>query len=285
MAERNLDTSMSPAAEPFTQQWTEQPGDIRGQLVFLGTGTSVGVPVIGCHCETCSSTDPRNQRLRCSIALGLPDGTLLVDTTPDLRTQMLRERIELVHATLFTHDHADHVFGLDDLRIFQHYLGHSMPVFCEKQVEDRIRKSFDYAFTPESRAYAGGVPQIVFNRIDLNPFTILGQRVIPLRLIHGRFEVLGFRIGNIAYCTDTNRIPEESTELLEGLDILILDALRPRPHATHFSLDEAIAVAQRLQPKQTLFTHMSHEIEHVAVSSQLPTGMALAFDRLRVPLS
>lgn len=285
MSKPNFNTSAPPEPEPLIGQRGPQPRDIRGQLVFLGTGTSVGVPVIGCHCETCISTDPRNQRLRCSIALGLPEGTLLVDTTPDLRTQILRERIELVHATLFTHDHADHVFGLDDLRIFQHYLGHAMPVYCEEQVEDRIRKSFDYAFTAESRAYAGGIPQIVFNRIDLNPFTVLGHLVVPLRLVHGRFQVLGFRIGNIAYCTDTNRIPEESLALLEGLDVLILDALRPRPHATHFSLDEAVAVAQHLRPKQTLFTHMSHEIEHAAISAQLPAGMALAFDGMRVPLS
>jgi phosphoribosyl 1,2-cyclic phosphate phosphodiesterase len=218
--------------------------------------------------------------------MGLPEGTLLVDTTPDLRTQLLRERIELVNATLFTHDHADHVFGLDDLRIFQHYLGHSMPVFCEEQVESRIRKSFDYAFTAESQAYAGGVPQMVFNRIDdLKPFVVLGQQIVPFRLVHGRFQVLGFRIGNVAYCTDTNRIPDESRPLLEGLDLLILDALRPRPHATHFSLQEAIEVAQRLKPKRTLFTHMSHEIEHATVSEQLPNDMALAYDGLRVPLT
>jgi phosphoribosyl 1,2-cyclic phosphate phosphodiesterase len=218
--------------------------------------------------------------------MGLPEGTLLVDTTPDLRTQLLRERIELVNATLFTHDHADHVFGLDDLRIFQHYLGHSMPVFCEEQVESRIRKSFDYAFTAESQAYAGGVPQMIFNRIDdLKPFAALGQQIVPFRLVHGRFQVLGFRIGNVAYCTDTNRIPDESRPLLEGLDLLILDALRPRPHATHFSLQEAIEVAQRLKPKRTLFTHMSHEIEHVTVSEQLPNDMALAYDGLRVPLT
>jgi phosphoribosyl 1,2-cyclic phosphate phosphodiesterase len=218
--------------------------------------------------------------------MGLPEGTLLVDTTPDLRTQLLRERIDLVNATLFTHDHADHVFGLDDLRIFQHYLGHSMPVYCEEQVEARIRKSFDYAFTAESQAYAGGVPQMIFNRIDdLKPFAVLGQQIVPLRLVHGRFQVLGFRIGNVAYCTDTNRIPDESWPLLEGLDLLILDALRPRPHATHFSLQEAIEVAQRLKAKRTLFTHMSHEIEHATVSEQLPDDMALAYDGLRIPLT
>ena len=274
-----------PTTEPFTTRHRSTPEDLRGQLIFLGTGTSVGVPVVGCDCATCTSGHPRNQRLRCSLALGLPEGTLLVDTTPDLRTQLLRENIGLVNATLFTHDHADHVFGLDDLRIFPHYLGHSMPVYCEEQVENRIRKSFDYAFTAEAKAYGGGVPQLFFNRIGLEPFETLGQQIIPIRLWHGRFRVLGFRFGNIAYCTDTNRIPEESWPLLAGLDVLILDALRPRPHVTHFSLDEAIAVAEQLKPKRTLFTHMSHEIDHATVSSQLPEGMELAYDGLRLALT
>src|SRR5688572_12072553 len=132
-----------------------------GQLVFLGTGTSVGVPVVGCDCGTCTSSDPRNKRLRCALVLGLPEGTLLVDTPPDLRTQLLRERVGLVHATLFTHDHADHVFGLDDLRLFPYYLGHPMPIYCEEQVEDRIRKSFDYCFAAQAQSYpAGAVPQL-----------------------------------------------------------------------------------------------------------------------------
>jgi phosphoribosyl 1,2-cyclic phosphate phosphodiesterase len=259
--------------------------DVRGQMVFLGTGTSVGVPVIGCGCPTCTSSDPRNQRLRCALVLGLPEGTLLVDTPPDLRTQLLREKIGLVHATLFTHDHADHVFGLDDLRLFPYYLGHPMPVYCEAQVEARIRKSFDYAFAQETQPYAGGVPQIVFRRITTEPFDVLGSRVIPLRLAHGRFEVLGFRFGNVAYCTDTNRIPPASRALLSGLDVLVLDALRAKPHPTHFSLDEAVAEAGAIGAKRTYFTHMSHDLEHEATNRALPEGMELAYDGLRVPLT
>jgi phosphoribosyl 1,2-cyclic phosphate phosphodiesterase len=258
--------------------------DLTGQLVFLGTGTSIGVPVIGCDCPTCTSPDPRNNRLRCALVLGLPGGTLLIDTPPDLRTQLLREKIGIVHATLFTHDHADHVFGLDDLRLFPYYLGHAMPIFCEEQVEDRIRKSFDYAFLEEARHYGGGVPQIAFTRIGLEPFEILGAPVTPIRLEHGKFRVLGFRFGNIAYCTDTNRIPPESWPLLEGLDLLILDALRKKPHPTHFSLDEAVATAERINAKRTLFTHLSHDLEHVATNSALPAGMELAYDGLRLPL-
>jgi phosphoribosyl 1,2-cyclic phosphate phosphodiesterase len=241
--------------------------------------------MIGCTCPTCRSDDPHNKRMRCALVLGLPGGNLLIDTPPDLRSQLLRARIGLVHATLFTHDHADHVFGLDDLRVFPHYLGTPMPIYCETQVEDRIRKSFDYAFSEEAKAYAGGVPQIEFRRIATEPFEVLGQRVVPIRLHHGRFRVLGFRIGNVAYCTDTNEIPPESWPLLEGLDTLILDALRVQPHATHFSLEQAVAVAERLRPRRTLFTHLSHDLEHAATNAGLPAGMSLAYDGLHVPLT
>lgn len=254
-------------------------------MVFLGTGTSIGVPVIGCGCDTCTSIDPRNNRMRCGLLLGLPGGVLLVDTPPDLRTQLLREKIGLVHATVYTHDHADHVFGLDDLRLFPYMLGHSMPIYCEANVEARIRKSFDYAFAPEAAAYGGGVPQIDFHTITTEPFEVLGQRVIPIRLGHGRFRVLGFRFGNVAYCTDTNGIPPESWPLLTGLDVLILDALRFKPHPTHFSLDEAVETARKVGAKRTYFTHMSHDLEHAATNAMLPESMELAYDGLKIPLT
>ncbi len=210
---------------------------------------------------------------------------MLIDTPPDLRTQLLRENVGIVHAVLFTHDHADHVFGLDDLRLFPYYLGHPLPVFCEDFVEERIRKSFDYAFAENNHGYAGGVPQLDMRRITTEPFELLGQRIIPFRLTHGKFRALGFRIGNIAYCTDTNGIPPDSLALLTGLDVLILDALRPRSHATHFSLEQAVEIATRLQPKLTYFTHMAHELEHEATNGSLPPGMELAYDGLRLPLS
>lgn len=260
--------------------------EIRGQLIFLGTGTSVGVPVVGCDCPTCASDNPRNNRTRCGLVLGLPGGNLLIDTPPDLRTQLLREKIGMIHSTLFTHEHADHLFGLDDLRLFCFYLGGNMPIYCEARVEARIRKSFDYAFDPIVKNYPhGGVPQLEFARITTEPFEVLGQRVVPIRLHHGRMEVLGFRFGNIAYCTDTNAIAEESWPRLEGLDVLILDALRHRQHPTHFSLAEAIEVAGRIGAKRTLFTHMSHELEHEATNASLPPGMQLAYDGLRLSLS
>ena len=260
--------------------------DIRGQLVFLGTGTSHGVPMIGCGCATCRHPNPRNRRSRCSVVLGLPEGNLLIDTPPDMRSQLLREQIGVIHAVLYTHEHADHLFGLDDLRIFAHYLGHDVPIYGDAVVQERIRRAFDYAFDPATRAYpAGGVPRLDLQPIDGRPLKLLGARVIPVALRHGRFRVWGYRVGNVAYCTDTNEIPEQSVPLLEGLDVLILDALRRRPHATHFSLEEAIETARRLAPKRTLFTHMCHDLEHEATNAELPPGMELAHDGLKIPLT
>ncbi|HUY34056.1 MAG TPA: MBL fold metallo-hydrolase [Pirellulales bacterium] len=260
--------------------------DIRGQLVFLGTGTSVGVPIPGCDCATCRSAERHNQRTRCGLAVGLPRGNLLVDTPTDLRSQLLREQIGLVHAVLYTHDHADHLFGLDDLRVLSFYLGGKLPLYCEARVEERIRRSFDYAFTKDAESlHEGAVPQLRFARITTAPFELLGVRVVPIRLKHGRSDVLGFRFGNVAYCTDTNGIPDESWPLLEGLDVLILDALRHKSHPTHLSLDEAIAIARRLRPRRTLFTHMSHDLEHAATCAALPATMELAYDGLKIPLT
>lgn len=255
-----------------------------GELIFLGTGTSVGVPAIGCACATCTSANPRNKRTRCSVALGLPEGNLLIDTTPDMRLQLLREGIGVIHSVLYTHEHADHLFGLDDVRLFPFYLGHPLPVYCEEHVERRIRHSFDYAFS-DHPIHAGGVPSVDIRRVTTEEFDILGARCTPLRLLHGRFDVLGFRFGNVAYCTDTSAIPEASMEKLQGLDVLILDALRDRPHPTHLALEESVALAEKLRPKQTYFTHMCHELEHEATSAQLPSGMELAYDGLRVPLT
>jgi phosphoribosyl 1,2-cyclic phosphate phosphodiesterase len=217
--------------------------------------------------------------------LGLPGGNLLIDTPPDLRFQLLREGIGVVHAALFTHEHADHLFGLDDLRLMPFFLGHAVPLYCEEFVESRIYKAFDYAFSDIQQTHVGAVPKLAFRRIGLEPFDVLGARVTPIRLKHGpRFEVLGFRFGNVAYCTDTNEIPPESWPLLEGLDVLILDALRDRPHATHFSLEQAVDVARRLRPRQTLLTHVSHELDFEETNARLPQGINLAYDGQRVLL-
>jgi len=255
-------------------------------MVFLGTGTSVGVPAIGCGCPVCTSDNPRNKRTRCGLALGLPGGNLLVDTPPDLRQQLLRERIGVVHAVLYTHEHADHIFGLDDLRLMQFYLGGPVPLYCEPGVERRIRKSFDYAFQSANRLHTGAIPQLALRQIDLDPFTALGAEVTPVRLLHGpTVPVLGFRFGNVAYCTDVNAIPPESMARLRDLDVLVLDCLRREPHATHFGLSEALAIVEQLQPKRTLLTHMSHNFDHDATNAELPAGVELAYDGLELALS
>jgi phosphoribosyl 1,2-cyclic phosphate phosphodiesterase len=263
------------------------PGaNIRGQMILLGTGTSVGVPTLGCGCDVCRSADPRDNRTRTSAIVGLPEGNLLIDTSADLRSQLLREKIGVVHAVAYTHEHADHVMGLDDLRLFPFYTGKPVPLFCEAPVERRIRTAFDYAFANEEPTHAGAAPQLTFHRIGDEPFEVLGARVTPIRLQHGpRFTTLGFRLGSVAYCTDTNSIPDESLAKLHGLDVLVLDALRPRPHATHFSLDEAIEVSRRLSPKRTIFVHMSHDLGYAATNAALPPGMELGYDGMRIELT
>ncbi len=255
-------------------------------MVILGSGTSVGVPAIGCGCPVCTSANPKNRRTRCGLALGLPGGNLLVDTPPDLREQLLREGIGVVHAVLYTHEHADHIFGLDDLRLMQFYLGGPVPLYCEPIVEHRIRTSFDYAFQSGERLHPGAIPQLAPRTISLEPFDVLGARVIPLRLEHGpHTPVLGFRFGNVAYCTDTSGIPPESMELLAGLDVLILDCLRRQPHVTHFGMSQALAVVEKLRPKRTLFTHLSHDLEHEATNAELPPDVELAYDGQEVLLT
>lgn len=257
---------------------------IRGQLVFLGTGTSHGIPVIGCPCPVCHSDDPRNRRTRCSVVVGLPEGNLLIDTPPELRLQLVREGIGLIHAVAYTHAHADHLFGVDDLRIFGDYLGHNLPIYCDEHVERRLRKVIDYAFDPElNKHYAGGVPRLAPHRLDSQPLLVLGASMRAIPLFHGRGQIYGFRIGNLAYCTDTNHIPDPSLEMLQGLDTLILDCLRRGTHPTHFNLDQALAAARQIGAKKTYFTHMCHELEHQTVNRELPPGIELAYDGLVLP--
>ena len=274
---------VDPAAKGRRLPW--HPGrDLSGRLLFLGTGTSVGVPMVGCGCQTCLAGGPRDVRTRTSALVGLPDGHLLIDTSPDLRTQLLREGIGRVDAVVYTHDHVDHVYGLDDVRPLCFHTGRPMHVFCEEAVEDRIRKAFDYAFSAKPPA-GGGVPKLHFGRIGTDPFDLLGARIVPLRLEHGPFAVLGFRFGNVAYCTDTSGIPDQTWPLLERLDVLVLDCLRHTTHPTHFSLAEALAVVERVRPRRTLLVHISHELPHEETSARLPPGVELAYDGLEVPLS
>ncbi|MFZ4079724.1 MAG: MBL fold metallo-hydrolase [Pirellula sp.] len=260
--------------------------DINGSMILLGTGTSVGVPCIGCDCAVCTGGHPRNQRTRSSAILGLPQGNLLIDTPPDLRNQLLREKISLVHAVLYTHEHADHLHGLDDVRLFPFMLGHPIPIYASEIVENRIRKVLDYAFEPREQTHPGAIPSMQIRRVDDDPIKILGATFTPIPLIHGPYcRVYGYRIGNVAYCTDTNQIEPSSMALLEGLDVLVLDALRTATHPTHFSVGQALDVIERLEPKKAYLTHLSHELDYTTFHRELPEHVALAYDGLRIPLT
>ena len=254
------------------------------ELVLLGTGTSHGVPIIGCHCPVCTSTNPRNNRTRTGVAVRTSEGTFLIDTSPELRIQLLRERIDLAHAVIYTHSHADHIFGLDDLRLFGYRLKRPVPLYCEEIVEQQIRAAYSYAFGDfDPTLHYGAIPQLELRRIGLEPFELLGVRVQPIRLIHGKLPVLGFRIGDVAFCTDVSFIPDESWPLLEGLDVLILDALRDEPHETHFGIPQALEAIERVKPKRAYLTHVSHYLEYEATNARLPAGVELSYDGQRFP--
>jgi len=255
-------------------------------MILLGTGTSVGVPAIGCGCDVCQSGEPKNNRTRSSVIFGLRGGNLLIDTTPEMRVQLIREKIGLVHAVAYTHDHADHIFGLDDLRLFPFMIGGPVPLYCQSQVEARIRRSFDYAFNDGPETHQGSRPRLVFKRLEMAKFEVLGATITPIPLLHGpKTKVLGFRIGDVAYCTDTNEIPESSMRLLEGLDTLVIGALRYTPHPTHFCIDEVLEVVKKLKPRQTYFTHMAHEIDYDTAMKELPPGIEPGFDGLSIRLA
>lgn len=259
--------------------------DIQGKLILLGTGTSVGVPSIGCGCETCQSDHPRNKRTRSSAIFGLPEGNLLVDTSPDLYQQLIRQKIGIVNSVIYTHEHTDHVMGFDDLRLFQFYLGHAVPVYCNQTVEQRIRKAFDYAFVGGEKTHAGATPLVELNRIETDPLELLGAKITPIPLKHGpHFDVLGFRVGDVAYCTDVNHIPDSSMELLVGVRTLVLGALRPEPHPTHFCFEEAIEVSRKIGAEQTWFTHCAHEVNYPIEEPSMPEGVGIGYDGLEIEL-
>src|SRR4051812_30670979 len=251
-------------------------------FTFLGTGTSVGVPMIGCDCAVCRSDNPRNHRYRCSVLIRTETGNILIDTPPELRLQLLRENVALIHAVLYTHYHADHLFGLDDLRPVGKYIGGAVPLYCTADVEGVIRNTFSYAFGPQAESLtAGFIPKLKFQRITKEPFEVLGERITPIPLVHAHFDVFGFRIGDVAYCTDVNEIPRESWPRLEGLDVLVLDALRYKPHPAHFGLNEALDVIAQFRPRRAYLTHTSHEFDYETVNRQLPANVRLAYDGLQ----
>jgi phosphoribosyl 1,2-cyclic phosphate phosphodiesterase len=237
--------------------------------------------MIGCDCSVCRSTDPRDARTRPSIALTLDDGpTVLVDTTPDLRTQALRHDLRRVDAILFTHAHADHIMGLDEVRRYNMLTRQPVPVYSDAATLEDLRRTFAYVFAPDAPS-GGGVPDLRLWTIG-GPFVIGRQEIVPIPLRHGPWQVLGFRFGAFAYLTDCNEVPPASMALLGGLDCLVLDALRHRPHPTHFTVAQATAVAKRIGAARTFFTHISHDLGHEATCAALPPGVALAHDGLTI---
>jgi len=268
------------------------------KITVLGSGTSHGVPFIGCECDVCRSTDPHDKRTRPSILIDLaddgrpdgggPDGLhdnsavaravrfVLVDTSPDLRQQALLNHVTRVDAVLFTHTHADHVFGFDDLRRFNQLQQRPMACFGSAATCDDLRRMFSYVFAPPKQQ-GGGVPKVRLFTLG-GPFSLGGAEFVPVPLMHGVLPVLGFRVGSFAYLTDCNRVPDSSWPLLEGVTAVVLDALRRRPHSTHFNIDEAVEVVARLGAARAYFTHISHDLAHAETCAHLPRGVELAYD-------
>jgi phosphoribosyl 1,2-cyclic phosphate phosphodiesterase len=251
------------------------------KITFLGTGTSHGVPMIGCDCATCRSEDPRDRRWRPSILVETDAGhSLLVDAGPDLRMQALTFGVRRVDAVLFTHGHADHILGVDEIRRFNAMAGRPMACYGAAPTLDDIRRMFGYVFD-SATPRGGGVPQLELFTV-VGPFCIGPQEIVPVPVLHGAREILGFRFGPFAYLTDCSRIPDGSWSLLDNVGVLVLDALRERRHPTHFSLDEAIDATRRIGPRRAYFTHMCHDLAHGPTCARLPAGMELAYDGLVV---
>jgi phosphoribosyl 1,2-cyclic phosphate phosphodiesterase len=254
------------------------------EVVFLGSGTSHGIPMIGCSCPVCRSEDPRDRRFRTSVAIRLlrdedaPPSVIVIDTGPEFRLAAIEQNLERVDAVLFTHGHADHIMGLDDIRRYNAIVGDTIPCYCSQSTAESIRRCFGYAQRPFS---GGDRPSITINVID-GPTRVLDIDIAPVPLLHDKDEIFGFRIGDFAYCTDCSEIPPTSMDMLRDLDVLVLDALRLRPHPGHFNLSQALDAAAMLKAGRTYFTHIAHELGHKEISSKLPPRVELAYDGLKI---
>ncbi len=253
------------------------------KIAVLGSGTSSGVPLIGCRCHVCTSSDPRDNRLRPSILISEGDRRFVIDTTPDFRTQALRVRLERVDAVLFTHAHADHIMGLDDIRPFNFHQRERIPVFGAADTIATVRQVFHYIFT--DRAHASFVPQLDTHVLNGEAVEVAGVCFEPIPVMHGRTPILGFRFGNAAYLTDHSVIPPASIEKLRGLDVLFLDALRHAPHPTHSTVEMALANIRELAPKRAYLTHISHDLKHAETESGLPPHVHVAYDGLEIDVA
>lgn len=252
------------------------------KITFLGTGTSQGVPVIGCSCEICRSLDYRDKRLRSSIHIEVDGKSFVIDTGPDFRQQMLREDIKRLDAVIFTHGHKDHTAGLDDVRAYNFMQGMDMPVYGQRKLLDQLKIEYYYAF--EANKYPG-TPQLQLSEITTQPFDVQGVSFLPLPVHHLNMPVLGYRVNDFSYITDANFIPEETRKLLTGTKVLVLNALQREKHISHFNLEEAIEMATLIGAKQTYFTHISHKLGlHKAVEKELPASIGLAYDGLSITL-
>ena len=252
-------------------------------LTFLGSGTSMGVPTLGCDCAVCASTDPRNRRTRPSLRLSYNHHIVLVDTGPDFHAQALREQVRHVDAVLYTHGHADHVLGFDDLRPLSFQLPGGLPLYADEETASTIERIFDYTFRDKDRYPTSARVQI--HRIDETPgagFDLFGACFQRIPVTHGTQTITGYRFGSAAYLTDMSDIPPESISLLQNLDILILDALRRQPHPSHSHLERSLGFVEQLKPKRAFFTHISHDLDHAATEAELPPNVRLAYDGLQL---
>jgi phosphoribosyl 1,2-cyclic phosphate phosphodiesterase len=249
------------------------------KFTILGSGTSTGTPTVSCQCATCLSDDPRDQRLRPSLMVESATTRIVIDTSADFRQQMIRHNVTSLDAVVFTHHHFDHIGGFDDIRGFNFTMQRAIPIYLMQETFDNLKRTFLYAFEDMGQR-GGGVPVVTPQIIGAEPFTIGDITLTPIPMMHGTMRVNGYRMGNFAYCTDTNFIPESSFALLEGAQTLILDALRYDAHSTHFTVEQAVATAQRIAARRTYFTHMAHNIMHADLDAKLPAGINLSYDGL-----
>ena len=253
---------------------------MQNTLTILGAGSSAGTPVVGCKCPTCSSVNSRNTRTRCSSLITLKNGkNILIDTSPDLRQQSLRELITTVDAVLFTHAHADHCHGIDDLRAFCQINKKQIPIYGNEEVIEQLKLKFNYAIAEPNSFW--DKPVLSANIID-SPFNIFNTEIIPVPVLHGKSLINGYRIGNMAYITDVSEIPNKSLELLTGLDVLLLDCLRHEPHYTHFGFDQSIEMAKKINAKETHLIHMTHSFDYEDLKNKLPKSVYAGYDGLEL---
>ena len=246
------------------------------KITILGCGTSIGVPVIGCRCNVCQSNDPKNRRTRASVLVSSNGKNILIDTPPDLHQQAIANRLEHVDAVIYTHEHADHIFGMDDLRGFNFSQQGPIPIYASEKTTARIRLLFDYIWDPD--APMGGGKPMLETRVISGEFDVFGIKIMPIEIFHGRQAILGFRILDFIYLTDCSDIPDQSRGLLQGARLLVMGALRFRPHPTHFSLTQALSEIEKIKPENAVLTHLSHSFDYKELNGSLPKGVELAYD-------